>query len=385
MTGNTGDHTSGNDTATVMRRKLSAGSEGTTAAPARPLLRTIIRSLARAAAELCELPIAVPGATQKQCSADEMAQHLSDSHLLIVLDGPDGACGALSLDAALVTAVLQQQTMGLVSGPAPHGRKYTGTDAALIAPLVDAMLLRTEEGLEGAPDQYPVKGFRYGARAEDSRSLALLLDASVYQVISLSLDLAAGCMQGSVIVILPEKPLTSEDEVAEGIPGQGPSLSGCAGGVRAELTAVLTQIRMSLEELAGLQTGDTLQIAATTLNSAELRTIDGKPVASGRLGQSCGARAIRLHGNSAHRSQGLRAASPEDFAADISPAKEVAPCDDAADLQPEPPLQARVENPAEPKPPPPEDTMDLIPEQVAGEASDLSSPDESVHKVLEPD
>lgn len=313
MSENAGDNTPEQAEKTVLRRKLSSAEPGEATAPSRLLLRALRRSLARAAGDLCELPLAVIGATQKECSSDDVTDHLSDEHLLMVLDGPKGFPGALSMDAAAVTATIQQQTMGQVSGPAPAQRHYTGTDAAMIAPLINMTMERAERALVESPEQPWVAGFRFGARAEDARSLGLLLEADTYQVITLSLDLAVGRMQGTLCLVLPDVP----EQLAEGEEAAhfntGPNLGDSSGVMRAELTAVLTRIQLSLDDLVGLRPGDTLPLAAAALNATELHTIEGEAVAHGRLGQASGARAIRLHAPGGAMAQQDRPAG--DFAA----------------------------------------------------------------------
>jgi flagellar motor switch/type III secretory pathway protein FliN len=384
MTENTGDiQTDG--TGAIKRRKLSAAAGGGETEQSRLLLRAVRRSLARAAADLCELPLAVMGATQKKCPSDEIEQHLPGGHLLIVLDGPGGQPGALTLDAAAVTAAIQQQTMGQVFGPAPAERQYTGTDAAMIAPLLDSMLGRAETVLEGTPDQNLIKGFRFGARAEDARSLALLLEAETYQVLTFSLDLAVGRMQGSMTLVLPQE-LTGEGEGdCADMSAAGPNLGSGAGVVRAELTAVLTQVRMSLDELMGLQPGDTIRIAAAALNTTELLTIEGKTVARGRLGQAAGARAIRLHNTSETAVQGRQTRQPEEFAANIGPVDVPVPADGPGPNAPEIQKLVTAGTPVDAGADAAEDLMALTPAQVMAEISELAGLDDSYPDLAKAD
>jgi len=384
MTENTGEKQT-EDTGTAKRRKLSAATGGAETEQSRLLLRAVRRSLARAAADLFELPLAVMGATQKKCASDDVEQYLPDGNLLIVLDGPGGKTAALTLDAAAVTAAIQQQTIGQVFGPAPSERQYTGTDAAMIAPLLDSMLGRAETVLNGTPDQALVEGYRFGARAEDARSLALLLEADTYQVLSFALDLAVGRMQGSMTLVLPETPTgDGEGEFAE-MSATGPNLGNGAGVVRAELTAVLTQVRLSLDELMGLQPGDTVRISGAALNSTELLTIEGKTVARGRLGQAAGARALRLHNTSETAVHGRMTRQPGEFAANIGPVDVSVQADMPETGEPEIRKLVTSGTPADTGSEPSEDMLALTPAQVMAEISELAGLDEPYPEIVKTD
>lgn len=116
----------------VLARKLAATKEGKGGLTSSLTLKALRRSIARAAADLCDLPVAVLAARQANRIPEDLPPHLSDKHLLVVLDGPNGRIGAATLDAPTVTALIQQQTMGQVLGKAPSERNYTPTDAAMV-------------------------------------------------------------------------------------------------------------------------------------------------------------------------------------------------------------------------------------------------------------
>ncbi|UWQ92617.1 FliM/FliN family flagellar motor C-terminal domain-containing protein [Rhodobacteraceae bacterium M382] len=315
----TADNDTGHDaTETVLRRKLSAGRPAEEpSGDSRAILRAVRRALARAAEDLYDLPLAVIGAKQALCAPDGLSGCLADGQLLLLLDGPDGCPGAIAMDGAAVTAAIQQQTMGQVSGPSSVARNYTGTDAAMIAPLIDAMLTRAERNLGESPDLHQIRGFRFGARVDDVRSLSLMLEAERYLVFELTLDLAVGRTQGHMCLILPDMPDLPEEETASDAQQDVADLSGSAGVVRAELSAVLTRMQLSLEDLMALKPGKVLPLAAATLNGTEITGIDGSTVAFGRLGQAAGARAVRLHATGRRRI--VRDADPGEFAAHIGP------------------------------------------------------------------
>ena len=278
----------------VLARKLAATKEGVGALSSSLTLKALRRSVARAAADLCDLPITVLAARQANRVPEDLAQSLSDTDLLVVLDCPHGRMGAASMDAATVTALIQQQTMGAVIGKPPDARNYTQTDAAMTAEFLERTFAKAVSMLEGQADQAFFSGYRFGARVENVRSLVLGMEADDYRVIELNLDLSCGAMQGVMKLILPE-PTADELQDNQCGSGQGPSLGANMGAIRAELSAVLCKMRVPLNEFANLKVGDTLQLDQAYLYETDLLSIGGRSIAQGRLGQMNGSRAVRLN------------------------------------------------------------------------------------------
>ncbi|AZV80370.1 FliM/FliN family flagellar motor switch protein [Parasedimentitalea marina] len=278
----------------VLARKLAAAREGAGGISNSATLKVLRRSLARAAADLCELPLAVIAARQLNSIPEDLGRYLSDEKLLVVLDGPNGRIGAASLDAPTVTALIQQQTMGQVMGKAPTERHYTSTDAAMTADFIDRTFAKAVSMLNGQADLNLFEGFRFGARIEDVRSLLLGLESEDYRVIELTLDLSSGAMQGSITLILPEPTLA--DLGQDGIDGldYGPSLGNGMGSMRVELSAVLCKMQVPISKFSSLQIGDVLQLDQAFLYETDLVSISGQSISGGRLGQINGARAVRL-------------------------------------------------------------------------------------------
>lgn len=275
----------------VLAKKLAATKEGTSGLSSSLTLKALRRSLARAAADLCELPLGVIAARQANSIPEDLPTHLSDKDLLVVLDGPNGRIGAASLDAALVTALIQQQTMGQVLGLGSDGRNYTPTDAAMMSEFLERTFEKVTSMLEGEADRKTFAGYRFGAQVDDVRNLVIGLEAEDYRVIRVTMDLAGGMMQGELVLVLPEPKAepTTNNEV------EGRSLGASMGAMRAELSAVLCKVRIPLNEFASLRIGDNIPLDQAFLYETDLLSINGQIVAQGRLGQMNGARAVRLN------------------------------------------------------------------------------------------
>jgi hypothetical protein len=280
----------------ALERKVAASRE-VDLGSGRSILRALRLALARAAKDLFELPLAVIGAKQARCDAEGAGAYLADDRLLVLLDGGDGLAGAVSLDGACVAALIQQQTMGRVTGITMGERPFTGTDAALAEPLIEALLTRASGLTDQPEDKNCLSGFRFGARVEDARSLVLALEADKYRIFDLTIDIAEGTMQGAICLLLPDLPPEPEKGAknGKGSPPPGPGLDRAFGVMRADLTATICRLRMPLTELAALKLGDVLPLVRERLEETELIAIDGRSIAAGRLGQINGLRALRLN------------------------------------------------------------------------------------------
>ncbi|WP_425046216.1 FliM/FliN family flagellar motor C-terminal domain-containing protein [Primorskyibacter sp. S87] len=290
--------------ATALRRKLAAGGEEG-AQPSRSLLRALRLSLARSAKEQMELVLSVIDAKQASHAVDGLAEILEEDRLHILLDGPDGERGGISLDRACVSAVIQQQTVGKVLGPPPADRPFTATDAAMSAHLIDEMLSRASETVDNPQEAACIDGYRFGARAADRCSLLLALEATQFQVIELIVDINGGAGKGSITVLVPDTEVVIEDEAVQIAPGLEQSFPV----VRAELTAVIARLQLPLSQLNEMQVGHLLPLVQERLDQIELVTIGGQLVTVGRLGQIGGLRALRVNETRVPRAESQQEAS----------------------------------------------------------------------------
>ncbi|AVO36288.2 FliM/FliN family flagellar motor switch protein [Pukyongiella litopenaei] len=278
---------------TVLRHKLASGREDANGARpgARSALRALRLAIARAAEEVLDLRLSVIGATQWRGASDGLDGRLGGNPLLIMLDGPGGAPGAVALDPGLVTALIQHQTMGRVIGGDAPDRIFTATDAALAEPLIAAVMSRLPDLADDARDRACLTGFRPGVWVDSAESLALALDGCDCRLFEMKLDLAGGAGQGALSLVLPEADTRQGSDPAE---TDRADMATALGAARADLTAVLCRMRMPLDALRRLAPGDLLPLAGYRLDRTGLYGIDGQLVASGRLGQAGGVRAIRI-------------------------------------------------------------------------------------------
>lgn len=264
--------------------------------------RALRLALARTAGSLWELPLDVRGIEQAVIGLEDLGAHMSDDMLLVLLDGPDGARGAAAIDRKIVTAMVEVQTIGTVSPKEPAERDLTPTDAALIAPWLDGALERADVTLCGGDeeahaaagaDQGWMIGYRFGAMAENTRALALALDAPDLHCLSFDLDVGVGMRSGALRLLMPTVPPGPAAETGAG-PVDADRIRDAMEAIPADLQVVAGRLSLTLAQASALKPGDCLPVQELLLTRAELRTPDGSCHGTARLGKLDGKWAIRL-------------------------------------------------------------------------------------------
>ena len=262
-------------------------------------------ALAKVADKSFDMALAVIGVVQERWSGDEIEGKMEADKLLMLLDGPLSATGGAVLDSALVSALVQQQTTGRVGAIPATGRKMTATDAALCAPLLDGLFQRAHEFLETPEDRNVLPAYKFGARAENPRLFGMAMGQAKYHVLRLTIDIAAGTAQSTVCLILPvpePKPAPFPDESGAEPVEQSATLERSVMGLKAELSAVLCRVRLSLSEISNLKPGDCLQVPSEAFDAVELLSIQGQRIGRGTMGPVAGHRALSLNGAASTRS-----------------------------------------------------------------------------------
>ena len=285
----------------VMRRKAHAGRalhQSRTVS----VLKALRLTLSKVGNDLFSLPVATLGATQEIVENDACADVFQDDHLLILLDGPAGARGAVMVAPTLVGGLIQQQTMGEVhpvkgEGPA---RAMTATDASLIEPLINSLLERAAPLPETEEEQRMLTGYRFGAKAQDVRLLMLALDAHEFHILRFTLDLCKGARQGEILFCLPvpapppKVELPDPNDEVGAAAGEPKTLCANVLALKADLIVSLTQVTMSIRSAGALQVGQVINLGHISFDTAQVRTRQGRILGEGVLGQKEGHRALRL-------------------------------------------------------------------------------------------
>ncbi|WP_430463995.1 FliM/FliN family flagellar motor switch protein [Tabrizicola sp.] len=260
-------------------------------------------ALARAARDQLKAALDVKSMMLSRVSLAEVLELPPSLSLLAVLEGPGEGLGMLAIAPDLFPAMIEVLTIGRTQGAVAAPRKPTRTDAAMLAPMIDAALIDLEVGLAEEADLIWAGGWRYASFLDDPRPLGLMLEDISYRLLTAEVDLGHGARRGRLMLALPAEGRgqapkrhsgpASGDAVALGR-AFADALADEVSQAEARLEAVLTRLCLPLSRVIGLAVGDVLPLSAAALDRISLEGVDGRQMAEGKLGQSRGLRAVRL-------------------------------------------------------------------------------------------
>ena len=274
-------------------------------------------AFARAAREQLKLPLDIGKLTISQLSLSELLEMPAEQSLLLMLEGPGDALGVMALSPALMTAMVEFQTIGRLAPMSAPARKPTRTDAAMIVPTLDAALSWLEVGLRDQADLVWAGGFRYAAYLDEPRSLGLLLDEGEFHLLRAEIgipatpdlpvtsgspatpSLTAIQSQAELLLALPVatrglRSAALPERIDATAPDFTAALAEQVGEANSVLDAVLTRLSLTLGEVSELAVGQVLALPNAALERISFDGRDGRTLAEGKLGQNRGMRAVRL-------------------------------------------------------------------------------------------
>ena len=301
-------------TQTVMRRKAGAGRDQAEAPQMTPE-RGLTLALSKVAQDQLQLPLRVAEITESRMSLADLPEKLEALSLLAVMEGPSEALGLIAVPPATLSALIEVQTMGSVAATPAAPRKPTRIDASMVAEFLDHVMESFEAFLAPLPAITWAGGFRYASFLDDPRPLGLLLEDVSFRVYHVRLQLGAGGKrEGGLLMALPaqgkgrgpRKPAAAPVET----PAGGDRVDGAAEaqaqaewqdqleqtvmGARVDLTGVLHRITLSLAQVAQFKEGTVIPVPYAALEGLQIEAIGRRRVATARLGQSHGMRALRV-------------------------------------------------------------------------------------------
>ncbi len=270
----------------------------------------------RMAADVPGLDAAVQKIETRQGGLAEVLELPESGAFLAVLEGQGDRMGLLLACPKLMTSAIEALTTGRVDTAPPPHRKPTRTDAALIAPMIDAFLRLAEQGCADLAQAGLMAGYAYGSCLDDPRPLGLMLEEGQYHILHLRVSLGFGARDGDWFVILPD-PVSSAaphhevmDDAAAERDWQA-RLDTAISNSEVVVTAMLGRVQFTLTDALRLRPGDILRLPESALELLTLETINQSPVAIGRLGQTRGQRAIRLTADPGVMTDALGAQAPQ--------------------------------------------------------------------------
>jgi len=307
----------------VLRRKTGAASRADPGAAEADLFeKRLGTAVIRAADGCCGLSLRVTSGRMDDGDIDALAPDLPASSVIVSLcrDGATQGCAIVSSD--LCAAVIEMQTLGRLKPNPAEDRAATATDALLAGPFI-ALLL--EELTKSLPDFDAATSVEIGARIAEARRLPQILAEAKLRDLTAEVEFGEGGRAGTVRLLLPA--VASSDAPPHPPPSSDWSsdLEKTVKAARAKLRAVLHRAAYTLDRLEALAVGDLLPLSGCTLSDVRIETLDGQVVATGRLGQSAGLRAVRIEPAPARTMKdGITASGPPAQEVEDAPIKQAA-------------------------------------------------------------
>ncbi len=216
--------------------------------------------------------------------------------LVTTIEAEGGVIGAAVLSAQLVAMLIEVQTLGVAHGAPVTERAATPTDLMLAAPFLNAMLAALTTGLP--QDCSGWAGATAGRLIPDPTRLAALLDDRPRGLWTSELVLSRSERAASITLLLPEPVGQAQPTLAEAPSQAGDNWTGAMAeavlGADQTVIAVLHRENLSLDMLEGFEVGQIITLTGAGLDDLRLETSERELIATGRLGQSSGVKAIRI-------------------------------------------------------------------------------------------
>jgi flagellar motor switch protein FliM len=347
-------------THSVLRRKAVAAASGAAIRPQSaepPAVRALRKALPRASQNEMKLALDVHHVDERaEASLVEVLELPAPCAMLAILEGTGDELGLLAIAPEVLEGVIQQQTTGSVLADDGLPRRPTRTDAAMSAALIDRIMGEFEAALAATPDLSWAGGYRYASFLDEPRTLGLLLEDVGYRAFRIEVELAGGVRRGDILLALPgggrgrpraAAPGAATTDGAGAVapgPGWQDALEEAVLASPAALEAVLTRQMVPLGGVMRWQAGALVALPTARLDGISLEGPGTRGLATARLGQLRGFRAVRLtepgpvEGN-AYESDIASPAGPAP-GAEIRPRPEPAPMTATAPLPAAEPVDA---------------------------------------------
>jgi len=280
----------------VLARKLGLVARAATpeeiATPPTPM-RQMRRALGRAADAAAGLSASVLSIGEEDIEFDALIDSGPQGWVVLGLrDGANvGLTGLFLIDPSLRSAFVEMQTMGDLLPPSKNHRAVTRTDSVLSMPFAIRLMKELDEvGFGG--DAVDPASYDIGV-IDGLHTAGLVMTQGMYRCWRISVQVGGGEREGEFMVAM-----RLADEVVE--VAASPSsdwtarLRAAVEEAPAELDAVLTCIKLPIDKIRAFEVGQVLHLPGTTVGSVTLTGPDGTQVATARLGQVAGKRAVRI-------------------------------------------------------------------------------------------
>lgn len=284
----------------VLRRKTgSAQSTSDSVAMSRMTpVKAMRLAAARAGDDALGCIVTLRDLVEDSVLPEALADVWPDPALVLQIKGPDGVQGLAVISAPIVSAVIEVQTLGHVTGAPAPDRKLTRTDGILVAGFLDTLLAGFAIHTQGCGNPPAVAGYTFCTVLADTRSGLMTLAEKTHLHFRVDLEFGSGPGSGSksgpLHLVFPE--LSQAKEPQE--PGEASwskVLQSSVMGATTRLDVVLCKQKMPLAAVSALEIGTVLRLDRASLGAVTLVGSDGSPVAVAALGRSGTMRAVRVN------------------------------------------------------------------------------------------
>lgn len=256
----------------------------------------------RALLERLNLHLEVAEVREHQRKLGELIEVIPERALIALLEGPEGVTGILALSNGLMNALIEMQTMRQVAKAEPPVRRPTRTDAMMSIDAVNSALGDLGEELVHSPDVRWCAGFCYASFVEEVSALDLLLEDVPYKLLECSVQIAGTKRTGRVMLALPAEGRGPRPVPRRAVPDDDTRAAEAwmsriretVMHVEAPIEGVVGRLRLPLSRILTLATDDLLPIESGGVDQVALEAAGGTRIATCKLGQNRGMRALRL-------------------------------------------------------------------------------------------
>lgn len=250
---------------------------------------------ARTARQLFDIKAGVRDVTVGQNSLAELLESRPDPSLMLLVNGPDGQRGLLTIDGLLINALVEIATGAGDKQVYRVARRATMIDIALVREFCETLLHLLPAEVAQLALQPVLPSLTLGHHEVDPVKLAFVLDKGRYAVIAAEVGFQEGIRGGGISLALPVAFWAPKGGERAG--NRRPFAAAMTSNLAASplrLRAVLETVPLPLGRALSLRVGDCLPINSASLSDLVLVAVDGTKVLKGRLGQKGGKKAISV-------------------------------------------------------------------------------------------
>lgn len=330
----------GTDHASLLRRKLGAQPEPEKVkGAARPELDAM-RAAARAAHTAAGLKVEMRGASSEVLGGlSEVIEAIQNSMLIVPFAAPDDVEGYVALSHEFAQSLIEKATTGSLSKLPLEPRRASSIDMLLCRDFLGRFLETWREISEGKTTLQWLSGYAAQAAPVDVDLMVLNSRDVPYKLFRIEVRLDtqrdAQLLTAFPVDRFPKQEIQAAPPTNAEV-DWGKLWQEAVMDTNAELDAVLVKFPLPLADIKQWSPGQLVSIPRNSLSTVSLGRRNGAVVASARLGQAQGFRALRL--NALTKDAANPSLPPDGAGSDASAAPDL-----EEDFQAQPPVQTGKE------------------------------------------